>query len=52
MGRVATLAGAAVGWFFAAVLLWHTTVPADLKLPSLDERATFGAEFVRDAESY
>jgi STE24 endopeptidase len=52
MGRVATLAGAAVAWFFAVVLLWHTSIPADLKLPSLDERATFGAEFVRDAESY
>ncbi|CAN5211718.1 M48 family metallopeptidase [soil metagenome] len=52
MGRVATLAGAAVVWFFAAALLWRTTVPDDLKLPSLDERATFGGELVRDAESY
>jgi Zn-dependent protease with chaperone function len=52
MGRVATLAGAAIVWFFAAALLWRTTVPADLKLPSLDERATFGAELVRDAENY
>ena len=52
MGRIATLAAGAVVWFFAAALLWRTTVPADLKLPSLNERATFGAELVRDAERY
>lgn len=52
MGRIATLAAGAVVWFVAASLLWRTTVPADLKLPSIDERATFGAELVRDAERY
>jgi len=52
MGRIATLAAGAVVWFFAAALLWRTTVPADLKLPSLNERATFGAKLVRDAERY
>lgn len=52
MGRIATLAAGAVVWFVAASLLWRTTVPADLKLPSIDERATFGAELVREAERY
>ena len=42
----------AVAWIVAAALLWQTTVPDDLRLPSLDERATFGAELVRDAEAY
>jgi STE24 endopeptidase len=52
MTRVATLTAVGVAWIVAAALLWQTTVPDDLRLPSLDERATFGAELVRDAEAY
>lgn len=52
MTRVATLTAVGVAWIVAAALLWQTTVPGDLQLPSLDERATFGAELVRDAEAY
>lgn len=52
MPRVATLTAAGAAWIVAAAFLWQTTVPDDLRLPSLDERATFGAELVRDAEAY
>jgi STE24 endopeptidase len=52
MGRVATLAGAAVVWFFAAALLWRTRVPGDLQLPSLDATTIFGADLLRRAERY
>jgi len=34
------------------VLLWRTTVPTGLRLPHLDERATFGAGLVREARRY
>ena len=45
--RPATLAVAAVAvWALAASLLWRTKVPADLRLPSLDVRAVFGAHVV------
>lgn len=36
----------------AALFLWRTKVPADLHLPSLDERSIFGAALVRRAEHY
>lgn len=52
MGRVATLAGAAVVWFVAAAWLWRTKVPGNLQLPSLDEASVFGADLVRRAERY
>ena len=52
IGRVATLAGAAIVWFFAVALLWRTRVPGNLQLPSLDETAIFGADLVRRAERY
>lgn len=52
MTRAATLTALGAAWIVAAALLWQTTVPDDLRLPSLDERATFGAELVREAESY
>lgn len=34
------------------LILWRTRVPHDLKLPSLDERALFGAAVVERAERY
>ena len=52
IGRLATLAVAALVWAVAAVLLWRTKVPSDLRLPSLDERAVFGASAVRAGEHY
>jgi Zn-dependent protease with chaperone function len=50
--RVATLAVAVVVWVAAASLLWRTKVPANLRLPSLDERSIFGAAVVREAQRY
>ncbi len=35
-----------------ALLLWRTTVPSDLRLPHVNEDATFGAALVRDAQRY
>jgi STE24 endopeptidase len=52
MVRVATLAVGGVVWVLAAAVLWRTTVPDDLRLPSLDERSIFGAELIRDAQRY
>jgi STE24 endopeptidase len=52
MARAATLPAAVAVWVLAALLLWRTKVPADLHLPSLDERSTFGAALVRRAEHY
>jgi STE24 endopeptidase len=34
-------------WLLAAVFLWRTKVPADLRLPPLDPRHVFGARVVR-----
>ena len=39
-------------WAVLAMLLWRTTVPSNLRLPHLDERAIFGAGLVRKAEHY
>src|SRR5437868_4120257 len=52
--RPATLAvvGAAAAWVFAGAVLWQTAVPGNLKLPSLDARAVFGAHAVRAGERY
>lgn len=52
IGRLATLAVAALVWAVAAVLLWRTKVPSDLRLPSLDAHAVFGASAVRAGERY
>src|SRR5256886_11097858 len=46
IGRVATLAVAALVWVLAASALWRTKVPADLHLHHLDPRAVFGATAV------
>src|SRR5919201_948551 len=50
--RVATLAVGGVFWLLAGAFLWRTKVPADLHLPSLDERAIFGARLVHRAQRY
>jgi STE24 endopeptidase len=39
-------------WAVAASLLWRTKVPANLHLPSLDERSVFGARLVHRAQAY
>jgi STE24 endopeptidase len=52
MARIATLSAAAAVWAVLAVLLWRTTVPDDLRHPTLGERATFGADLVGRAEHY
>ena len=39
-------------WAVLPMLLWRTTVPSNLRLPHLDERAIFGAGLVRKAEHY
>src|SRR5947208_10297007 len=46
IGRVGTLAVAALVWVLAASALWRTKVPADLHLHHLDPRAVFGATAV------
>lgn len=48
----ATLAAAGIVWVLAATLLWRTNVPANLKLPSLDEEAIFGVRLVQRAQDY
>jgi STE24 endopeptidase len=53
--RIAGAATLAVGvavWIVASLLLWQTTVPDDLELPSLNERAIFGAGLVEEAQDY
>src|SRR6266850_1034222 len=49
IARAATLAVGAIVWVLAGSLLWRTKVPADLHLPSLDERSLFGARLVQRA---
>jgi STE24 endopeptidase len=50
IGRAATLAVGALVWVVAGSLLWRTKVPVDLQLPSLNERAVFGARLVQRAQ--
>ena len=53
--RAARLCGGLVlglVWLLAARALTDSAVPDGLSLPSLDVRATFGAELVAEAESY
>jgi STE24 endopeptidase len=52
IGRLATLAVAALVWAVAAAFLWRTSVPSGLHLRSLDARAVFGASSVRSGERY
>jgi STE24 endopeptidase len=43
----------AVGlWLAAAALLWRTSVPADLELPTLDAREIFGSHHVERSADY
>ena len=39
-------------WAIAASVLWRTKVPADLRLPGLNERAVFGAAVVRAGQRF
>jgi STE24 endopeptidase len=50
--RIATLAAAAFAWIVAAVVLWRTKVPDDLRLPSLNEHVVFGARIIERAVRY
>jgi STE24 endopeptidase len=50
--RAATLAAGVVAWAVAALLLWRTKVPDDLRLPSLDEDSIFGSGLVDEARRY
>lgn len=43
---------AAALWLAAAVLLWRTSVPADLELPELGAREVFGARHVERSGEY
>lgn len=52
MARAATLPVAVAVWVLGAVLLWHTTIPGGLHVPTLDERAIFGAGVLRRAAHY
>jgi STE24 endopeptidase len=46
------LLAAAAAWVVAALYLWRTTVPSDLRLPDLDARDYLGAAEIREAERY
>jgi STE24 endopeptidase len=46
------LAALVVGWVLAARALLHTTVPAGLRLSSLDPRSLFSASYLRRSDSY
>jgi STE24 endopeptidase len=50
--RIATLAAAAFVWTVAVLVLLRTKVPGDLRLPSLDEHAVFGARVIERAVHY
>jgi STE24 endopeptidase len=52
IGRVATLAVAALVWVFAAAALWRTKVPDSLRLPALDPKTVFGTAATRAGEHY
>jgi STE24 endopeptidase len=39
-------------WLVAAFLLWRTSVPADLRLPQVDARNVFGAEYLERSARY
>jgi STE24 endopeptidase len=52
IGRVATLAVAALVWTFAAAALWRTKIPDDLRLPALDPNTVFGGAATRAGEHY
>jgi STE24 endopeptidase len=39
-------------WLAAAVLLWRTSVPADLDLPQVDAREAFGTRHLERSERY
>ncbi len=53
-GPVALVVVAAGGvlWLFAAALLWRTTVPDDLRLPELDQRAFFGERLLERSSHF
>ena len=50
--KAATLAVGGVVWALAGTVLWRTKVPSNLHVPSLDERALFGARLVHRAQRY
>jgi STE24 endopeptidase len=52
IGRVATLAVAALVWAFAAATLWRTKIPDGLQLPALHSSTVFGAAATRAGEHY
>ncbi|HYV14388.1 MAG TPA: M48 family metalloprotease [Conexibacter sp.] len=51
LGLAALALGAAL-WALAAHRLWHSTVPADLRLPHEDVRASFSRAFLDRSASY
>ncbi len=44
--------GLAALWFYAATLLWHTSVPGDLRTPDVDPRSLFTQAELDDARAY
>jgi STE24 endopeptidase len=49
---VAGLVLAGIAWLVAASLLWRTSVPDGLELPSVDAEAVFGQAAIEEAEDY
>ena len=50
--RVAAVVVFAVAWIAAAVVLWPTRVPDDLRLPPVDEEDIFSRAELREAERF
>jgi STE24 endopeptidase len=50
--QVALLLAGAAAWIYAATLLWRTTVPTDLHLPTLDVHQYFTPKQLSDATSF
>jgi STE24 endopeptidase len=48
----ASVAIGAAAWLLAAHLLWHSTVPSDLRLPHLDARTYFSPAFLARSASF
>jgi STE24 endopeptidase len=51
-GRAVALVLLAAGWTIAVVVLWRSTVPADLRLPHLSARDSFSSELLERTSHY
>lgn len=52
LAPLAPIALSAAAWAFAAHALWHSSVPASLRLPHVDPRSLFSASYLSSSRSY